>query len=159
MWQNRLVCKLTPFSSRAANGLLMLLTNLLTCSKCLVISVARTMSIIACRSVRYSFLEREREETEAESQHGQNTAGRKRGKWNETTVRWRAWRGVWTVSPFWLQWQRWWMDVLFTVPIWGDRHMWAVSLGDSNHIIPYTSIDCTLMPVYLQFPHHLNRKT
>ncbi len=33
-------------------GLLMLLTNLLTCSKCLVISVAKSMSIIACRSVR-----------------------------------------------------------------------------------------------------------
>lgn len=53
--------RLTPFSSRAANGLLMLLTNLLTCSKCLVISVARTMSIMACRRVLYSFLERERE--------------------------------------------------------------------------------------------------
>lgn len=51
---------LTPFSSRAANGLLMLLTNLLTCSKCLVISVARTMSMMACRSDLYSFLERER---------------------------------------------------------------------------------------------------
>lgn len=40
----------------AAIGLLMLLTNLLTCSKCLVISVANTMSIIACRSVRNWFL-------------------------------------------------------------------------------------------------------
>ncbi len=40
----------------AAIGLLMLLTNLLTCSKCLVISVAKTMSIIACRSVRNWFL-------------------------------------------------------------------------------------------------------
>ena len=49
---------LTPFSSKAAKGLLMLLTNLLTCSKCLVISVARTMSMMACRSVRYSFLNR-----------------------------------------------------------------------------------------------------
>lgn len=33
-------------------GLLMLLMNLLTCSKCFVISVARTMSIIPWRSVR-----------------------------------------------------------------------------------------------------------
>lgn len=53
--------KLTPFSSRAASGLLMLLTNLLTCSKCLVISVASTISMIACRSVRYSFLGRSAE--------------------------------------------------------------------------------------------------
>lgn len=61
---------LTPFSSRAANGLLMLLTNLLTCSKCLVISVARTMSMMACRSDRYSFLERETE-TDGESARGE----------------------------------------------------------------------------------------
>lgn len=45
----------------AAIGLLMLLTNLLTCSKCLVISVASTMSIIACRSVRNWFLSDVRE--------------------------------------------------------------------------------------------------
>lgn len=43
-------------SSRAAIGLLMLFTNLLTCSKCLVISVASTMSMTACRSVRNWFL-------------------------------------------------------------------------------------------------------
>lgn len=61
---------LTPFSSRAANGLLMLLTNLLTCSKCLVISVARTMSMMACRSDRYSFLGRETE-TDGESARGE----------------------------------------------------------------------------------------
>lgn len=36
----------------AAIGLLMLFTNLFTCSKCLVISVAKTMSIMAWRSVR-----------------------------------------------------------------------------------------------------------
>jgi hypothetical protein len=36
----------------AASGLLMLFTNLFTCSKCFVISVAKTMSIIAWRSVR-----------------------------------------------------------------------------------------------------------
>lgn len=40
----------------AAIGLLMLLTNLLTCSKCLVISVASTMSMMACRNVRNWFL-------------------------------------------------------------------------------------------------------
>lgn len=50
---------LTPFSSSAAKGLLMLLTNLLTCSKCFVISVARTMSIMTWRRVRYSFLFKE----------------------------------------------------------------------------------------------------
>lgn len=43
-------------SSMAAMGLLMLFTNLLTCSKCRVISVASTMSIMACRSVRNWFL-------------------------------------------------------------------------------------------------------
>lgn len=59
--RHRRAFDLTPFSSRAANGLLMLLTNLLTCSKCLVISVARTMSMMACRSDLYSFLERERQ--------------------------------------------------------------------------------------------------
>lgn len=47
-------------SSMAAIGLLMLLTNLLTCSKCLVISVASTMSMMACRSVRNWFLEERR---------------------------------------------------------------------------------------------------
>lgn len=36
----------------AAIGLLMLFTNLFTCSKCFVISVAKTMSIIAWRRVR-----------------------------------------------------------------------------------------------------------
>lgn len=58
--QHFFMFSLTPFSSRAASGLLMLLTNLLTCSKCLVISVASTISMIACRSVRYSFLGRRR---------------------------------------------------------------------------------------------------
>lgn len=43
---------LTSFTSSAARGLLTLLTNLLTCSKCFVISVAKTMSMIAWRSVR-----------------------------------------------------------------------------------------------------------
>lgn len=50
---------LFPFSSSAAKGLLMLLTNLLTCSKCFVISVAKTMSIMTWRRVRYSFLFKE----------------------------------------------------------------------------------------------------
>lgn len=48
---------LTFVSSRAAIGLLMLFTNLLTCSKCRVISVASTMSITACLSVRNWFLQ------------------------------------------------------------------------------------------------------
>lgn len=59
--KNILLVTLTPFSSRAASGLLMLLTNLLTCSKCLVISVASTISMMACRSVRYSFLRKRKE--------------------------------------------------------------------------------------------------
>lgn len=55
-----------PPSSMAAIGLLMLLTNLLTCSKCLVISVASTMSMMACRSVRNWFLsEAKREESQS----------------------------------------------------------------------------------------------
>ena len=37
-------------------GLIQLLTNLLRCSKCLVISVANTMSITCCRIVRKSSL-------------------------------------------------------------------------------------------------------
>ena len=72
------VFSLTPFSSRAASGLLMLLTNLLTCSKCLVISVASTISMIACRNVRYSFLERERER-EREMVRNQTGEGRTGG--------------------------------------------------------------------------------
>lgn len=48
-WQS---VSLTIFSSSSAKGLLTLLTNLLTCSKCFVISVAKTMSIIAWRSVQ-----------------------------------------------------------------------------------------------------------
>lgn len=44
----------------ALMGLLMLFTNLLTCSKCRVISVASTMSIMACRRVRNWFLNVER---------------------------------------------------------------------------------------------------
>ncbi len=40
-----------PVSSDAI-GLLMLFTNLFTCSKCFVISVARTISIMAWRNVR-----------------------------------------------------------------------------------------------------------
>ncbi len=47
-------------SSMALMGLLMLFTNLLTCSKCRVISVASTMSIMACRRVRNWFLNFER---------------------------------------------------------------------------------------------------
>lgn len=82
-----LFSKLTPFSSRAASGLLMLLTNLLTCSKCLVISVARTISMIACRSVRYSFLgeeERGRDDEGRDSRQRENRemlrCGKQHGK-------------------------------------------------------------------------------
>ena len=53
-WSKRAGTELTLEldSSMAAMGLLTLLTNLLTCSKCRVISVARTMSMMACRRVR-----------------------------------------------------------------------------------------------------------
>lgn len=86
MWHNKLVLKLTAFSSRAANGLLMLLTNLLTCSKCLVISVARTMSMTACRSVRYSFLERQRQKRRVRIQTGRLQTGTR----GENGVSWQC---------------------------------------------------------------------
>lgn len=79
--QHFFMINLTPFSSRAASGLLMLLTNLLTCSKCLVISVASTISMIACRSVRYSFLGRRKTGGTERRTEGQRWwRGRQQGK-------------------------------------------------------------------------------
>lgn len=61
VWKHSNVClTLELVSSMALMGLLMLFTNLLTCSKCRVISVANTMSIMACRRVRNWVLNIER---------------------------------------------------------------------------------------------------
>lgn len=122
----------TPFSSRAASGLLMLLTNLLTCSKCFVISVASTISMMACRSVRYSFLGTE---TNGDSW----TTSEKSYAWEKKTERemtaLQIARGLeWTVFPSWLRWQWRWIDALFTLPLWADQHARDILLLESNRI-------------------------
>lgn len=110
LWQ---YCHLTPFSSKAAIGLLMLLTNLLTCSKCLVISVASTMSMIACRSVRYSFLKRVR----CMSVGGQVWDKDSNTKYRQGETLWQpALSPTWTVWPSVLLWQWPWMKALSTSP-------------------------------------------
>lgn len=130
---------LTPFSSRAASGLLMLLTNLLTCSKCLVISVASTISMIACRNVRYSFLDRERERERwsgirrvkaGQEEEGAEEPERVRDDSvvNSMKPRVNSFSLLTAVTAA--------MNGCFVhlLPLWGDQHMWAILLWDSNHI-------------------------
>ena len=133
---------LTPFSSRAASGLLMLLTNLLTCSKCLVISVASTISMIACRNVRYSFLERERERERERG--GQESDGWRQDRGEEGPEEPERVRDDSVVNSMKPRVNSFSLLTAVTaamngcfvhpLPLWGDQHMWAILLWDSNHI-------------------------
>lgn len=74
------------------------------------------------------------------------------GGWNEMTVWQTAWRGVWMVSPLWLQWERGWMNALFTVSegtrtcelffTWGFKSDYSSNVENAH-----TSIGCTLMHI------------